>query len=121
MPSWLKKERVQERKVLLTHEAINDIADAEVYINGQFGEARAGRYRADIKKVLRNLSVEGTIYSESGFYYRNYIIYKKPFTPAIIFWITSIKDDKERRDESYIVHSQKIAKVIIEKCVEQVN
>lgn len=78
---------MQERKVLLTHEAINDIVDAEVYINGQFGEARAGRYRADIKKVLRNLSVEGTIYSESGFYYRNYIIYKKPFPPAIIFWI----------------------------------
>ena len=78
---------MQERKVLLTHEAINDIVDAEVYITEQFGEARAGRYRADIKKVLRNISVEGTIYSKSGFSYKNYIIYKKPFPPAIIFWI----------------------------------
>ncbi len=89
MPSWLKKERVQERKVLLTHEAINDIVDAEVYITEQFGEARAEKYSADIKRLLRNLSVEGTIYCKSGFNYKNYIIYKKPFPPAIIFWIIS--------------------------------
>jgi len=78
---------VQERKVLVTREAVNDIVDTEVYIIGQFGEVRAEKYRADIKKVLVNLSVEGTIYSKSGFNYKNYIIYKKPFSPAIIFWI----------------------------------
>ena len=32
MPSWLKKEGVQERKVLVTYEATYDIADTEEYI-----------------------------------------------------------------------------------------
>lgn len=87
MPSWLKKEGVQERKVLVTYEATYDIADTEEYIAVQFGDKRADKYSKDIRKQLMDLSIKGTAYSKSGFKYRNYIIYKKLFSPAIIFWI----------------------------------
>lgn len=91
MPNWLKKESVQERKVCVTYEAIYDIVETEEYIRNKFGDERAAKYRWQIKEEIKNLSITASIYTRSDFKYRNYVIYKKPFSPAIIFWV--IKDD----------------------------
>ena len=87
LPSWLREENVQERKVLVTYEAIYDIVEAEEYINNKFGNKRAREYRADIKGELKKLTTEAHCYGTTGFEYRKYVIYKKPYPPSIIFWI----------------------------------
>ena len=43
---------MQERKVILTWEAIYDIADAEIWIYDNFGEAQQFKYRNLIKQEL---------------------------------------------------------------------
>ena len=79
-----------EYNVKLTYEAINDIVDAEEYIFFRFGETQAQKYREKILDELKSLSQNASCYVSSGFMYRQYVIYKKSFPPAIIFWI--IKD-----------------------------
>ena len=78
---------MQERNVLITYEAINDIVDAEEYIRYSFGEERAIEYRNDIRNEIMSLSTNALMYRNSGFKYKQDIIYKKPFSPAILFWI----------------------------------
>ena len=82
---------MQEHKVFLTYEAMYDIVDAEEYINYQFGEQRAYKYHNDIFKEFVRLSNIGTIFSPTNCVYRGYTIFKKSFSPAIIFWI--VKED----------------------------
>ncbi len=36
---------------------------------------------------ISDLSLSAFAYSNSGIYYRNYVIFKKPFPPSIIFYI----------------------------------
>ena len=91
MPSWLKKGKLQKRNVKLTNEAIYDIVDTEEYITIKFGKKRALEYHASIYKEISALSTNATIFPSTGLLYRNYIIYKLPFPPAIIFWV--VKDD----------------------------
>ena len=78
---------MQERSVKITIEAIYDIVNTEEYIARTFGEKRAAEYRRDIRNEISSLSVTATIYASSGFMYRNYVIYKKPFPPGVIFWV----------------------------------
>lgn len=85
MPNWLKKGEVKERKIFITFEAIYDIADAEEYILYAFGEKRAEEYHHAIYEELYKLKSDIVSYMPSGFKYRKYTIYKKPFKPAIIF------------------------------------
>lgn len=46
---------MQERKVVLTWEAIYDIADAEIWIYDNFGEAQQLKYQHRIKHELEQL------------------------------------------------------------------
>ena len=78
---------MQERKVVLTYEAIYDVVEAEEYIRGRFGKNRSLEYREEIYAELKSLSTDAEMYASSGFMYRNYNIHKKPFPPAIIFWV----------------------------------
>ncbi len=78
---------MQERKIKITYEAIYDIVEAEEHILYRFGSERAKQYRKDIYAELKALSTDATIYAASGFKYRGYTIFKKPFSPAIIFWV----------------------------------
>ena len=73
-----------ERKVFITYEAIYDIVESSEYINLYFGEEREQKFRNDIKNEIRALSTDASLYVSSGFKYRGYVIYKKPFSPAII-------------------------------------
>lgn len=74
---------MQERKIKITYEAIYDIVEAEEHILYRFGSERAKQYRKDIYAELKTLSTDATIYAASGFKYRGYTIFKKPFSPAV--------------------------------------
>ena len=77
---------MKEHKVLITYEAIYDIADAEEYIFYEFGQERANEYHTDIYNEIKSFA-NFCSYSSSGCCYRGYAIFKKPFKPAIIFGI----------------------------------
>ena len=46
---------MQERKVILTWEAIYDIADAEIWIYDNFGDDQQLKYRERITQELKKL------------------------------------------------------------------
>ena len=71
----------------MTYEAVYDIVDAEEYIRWRFGENRAFEYRRDIYNELAALKTDYNNYGTAGCIYRGYRIYRKPFSPAIIFWV----------------------------------
>lgn len=87
LPNWLKKENLQEHKILVTYEAIYDIVNAEENIRRNFGEKKAKEYLLKIYSEIKALSTDATFYGTSGFQYRGYTIFKKPVSPSIIFWI----------------------------------
>lgn len=78
---------MQERKVILTWEAIYDVIDIADYIETDFGQDRADIFQKDIKKKLQELEYTGGIFGRTHIFYRNYSIYKKPYPPSIIFYI----------------------------------
>ena len=78
-------------KIILTWEAIYDIVDAEVWIYDYFGETRASKYRPAVRKELSDLTYQAGLFGDTHLDYRGYTIYKRPFSPAIIFYI--IQDD----------------------------
>lgn len=82
---------MKERKIILTWEAIYDIVDSEVWIYDNFGEMRASKYRPAMRKELSDLTYQAGLFGDTHLDYRGYTIYKRPFSPAIIFYI--IQDD----------------------------
>lgn len=76
-----------KRNTLLTREAIYDIADIAEYIEADFGIDRADEFQNDIKKQISMLGSMNIIFGRTQIYYRNYVIHKKPFPPAIIFYV----------------------------------
>lgn len=78
---------MQNKKVILTWEAIYDITDIAEYIEKEFGVERADCFQSDIHKQLNNLKTSGNNFGRTQIHYRNYVIYKKPFPPSIIFYI----------------------------------
>lgn len=78
---------MQERKIILTWEALYDVADIADYIETVFGIERADRFQQDIQKQMERLSVTGGIFGRTHIFYRSYSIYKQPFPPSIIFYI----------------------------------
>lgn len=83
---------MQERKIILTWEAIYDVADIADYIETEFGKERADRFQDDIQKSLQDLGLLGDAFGKTHIQYRNYVIYKKPFFPSIIFYIIKVKE-----------------------------
>jgi len=78
---------VPERNTLLTWEAIYDIADMAEYMEAEFGIDRADEFQNDIKKQISLLGSKNIVFGRTQIYYRNYAIHKKPFPPAIIFYV----------------------------------
>lgn len=76
-----------ERNVILTWEAIYDVADIAEYIEADFGIERADQFQDDIKKQMSLLGSTNVVFGRTQIYYRNYAIHKKPFPPAIIFYV----------------------------------
>ena len=73
--------------VLVTLEAINDLADMYVYVEDTFGVKAADRFEAQMKG--RQLKIADNPYftpqTEHEFY--GYKIYKKVYSPSLIFYI----------------------------------
>lgn len=85
---------MQKYKVIVTWEAVYDIAEIADYIEAQFGTARADRFQEDIRERLDKLETTGGIFGKTVLYYRGYSIYKSPFSPSIIFYII-MESEKE--------------------------
>lgn len=85
---------MQEHKVILTWEAIYDVTDIAEYIEAEFGQDRADRFQLDIDMQLEHLECVGTMLRKTDLLYRGYPIYKKVFSPSIIFYIVK-ESDKE--------------------------
>lgn len=58
-----------------------------MWIYDSFGEIRASKYRLAIRKELANLSYQAGLYGDIHIDYRGYAIYKRIFSPAIIFYV----------------------------------
>lgn len=78
---------MQELKVILTWEAIYDVTDIAEYIEAEFGQDRADRFQLDIEGQLEQLEYMGTMLGKTDLLYRSYPIYKKVFSPSVIFYI----------------------------------
>ena len=78
---------MQEYSIILTLEAIYDIADIADYIEKEFGQQRADRFQSDIKNQLQSLSHSGAIFPKTQLLYRGYFIHKKAFSPSLIFYV----------------------------------
>lgn len=89
---------MQERKVILTWEAIHDVADIADYIEQKFGQDRADQFEYDMKHEIKEIGFLGGIFGNTHFYYRTYTIFKKPFPPSVIFYIV-----KEPEKEIHIL------------------
>lgn len=89
---------MQEHKIVLTLEAIYDLTDIADYIEMTFGIERADKFQNDIRKQIKDLEILGKVFSKTHIYYRNYSIYKKIFSPSIIFYIV-----KEPEKEIHIL------------------
>ena len=76
---------MQKYRVIVTWEAIYDIAEIADYIEAQFGIARADRFQEEIKESLNKLEILGGIFGKTDLCYRRYSIYKYPFPPSVIF------------------------------------
>ncbi|MFR6330083.1 MAG: type II toxin-antitoxin system RelE/ParE family toxin [Eisenbergiella sp.] len=69
-----------EYKIIVTWEAIYDMADIMDYIEADFGEERADRFQLDIKRELEKLSytavsfLKRKSYTEDMRYIRNYFL-----------------------------------------------
>lgn len=78
---------MQEHKVILTWESIYDITEIADYIEAEFGLNRANKFQNDVQKQLEDLEIYGGIFGKTHILYRSYYIYKKIFSPSIIFYI----------------------------------
>ena len=84
---------MQKYRVIVTWEAIYDIAEIADYIEAQFGIARADRFQEEIKESLNKLETLGGIFGKTDLCYRRYSIYEYPFPPSVIFYI--IRDSEQ--------------------------
>lgn len=78
---------MEEYNVILTWEAIYDIAGIADYIELMFGREKADLFQRNIKMESQKLSYMYGIFQQTQIWYRNYVIYKKPFLPSLIFYI----------------------------------
>lgn len=78
---------MHDYKILLTWEAIYDIAAIADYIEFRFDKSYADRFQDSIEKEIEKLSYQGSLLPQTQILYRNYSIHKKIFSPSIIFYI----------------------------------
>lgn len=85
------REKRQEHDVFLTWEAIYDITDIAEYIEIYFGIEKADCFQQEIREIISDLNIFSLSGMKTYIQYRGYEIYRKNFSPSIIFYI--IKDD----------------------------
>ncbi len=78
---------MQEYNILLTWEAMYDIADITDYIEVQFGINSADEFQSNIRREIKKLGYANIVFSKTHILYRRYIIHKKIFRPSIIFYV----------------------------------
>ena len=78
---------MQERKIILTWEAIYDITDITDYIESEFSMERADRFQSEIHRQIKSLELAGGGFGKTHIRYRNYFVYKMPFPPSVIFYV----------------------------------
>ena len=84
---------MQEHEMILSWEAIYDITDIADYIEVYFGVERSDRFQKDIQEQMLSLKTVGGILGRTHIKYRSCSIYKKPFSPSVIFYI--VKDPEK--------------------------
>lgn len=85
---------MDEYEVVWSIESIYDVADIEEYIETEFGKDRADRFHEDIDHEVGSLGRSYKLYADTGIYYRNFLILKKPFNPSIIFYVVDASEEK---------------------------
>lgn len=78
---------MQRYDIVLTWEAMNDIANIADYIELIFGADRADRFLNDADSILNKLQYMSGMFPKTQLFYRGYVIHKMPFPPSIIFYI----------------------------------
>ena len=78
---------MQEYNVVLTWEAIYDIAEMAGYIESEFGISRADQFQRDMQNVIAKLGYMGDAFPKTQLLYRDYAIHKRVFPPSIIFYV----------------------------------
>lgn len=76
---------MQERKVVLTWEAIYDITDIANYIEAKFGITRADQFQSEIHKKIKDLELFGTMFLKTNLLYRSYSFTKNLFHHQLFF------------------------------------
>ncbi len=90
---------MQKYKVIVTWEAVYDIAEIADYIEAQFGIARADRFQEEIKEHLDKLEILGGIFGKTYLCYRGYSIYN----------LNSALNYNEEGTGTFILNALKIA------------
>ena len=85
---------MDEYEVVWSIESIYDVADIEDYIETEFGKDRADRFHEDIDHEVGSFGRSYKLYADTGIYYRNFLILKKPFNPSIIFYVVDASEEK---------------------------
>lgn len=104
---------MQENKVLLTMEAINDVTDIADYIETNFSIEEADRFLCAIKEQFSILETMGNFFGVTEIYYRRYVIHKKTFPPSIIFYI--IKEPEKEIHVLRVLREERDWKRILKK------
>lgn len=89
---------MQEYKVLVTWEAIHDVANISDYIERNFTQDTADKFQNNLEKQLNNLKYFPYSLPKTELSYKEYSIYMKLFIPSLIFYIVD-----EGRKEVHIL------------------
>lgn len=79
-------------KVVLTWESIYDVAEIAEYIEDRFSEYDANKFQNNICEEFKKIALNAKFYTKTHILYRGYSIYKKVFSPSLIFY--TVKEDE---------------------------
>lgn len=104
---------MEERRIILTWEAIYDITDIADYIEAEFGTNRADKFQEDMNKQLKEIGYAGEGFGNTQLFYRTHSIFKKAFPPSIIFYV--IKEPKKEVHILRVLREERDWKSILQK------
>lgn len=74
-------------EIVLTWEAIYDVAEIAEYIEDRFSEYDADKFQDNIREEFKKIASNAKLYTKTHILYRGYNIYKKVFSPSLIFYV----------------------------------
>lgn len=96
-------------KVILTWESIYDAAEIAEYIEDRFSEYDADKFQKNIREEFKKIASNAKLYTKTHILYRGYNIYKKVFSPSLIFY--TIKEDEGKYIFSAFCEMNEIGKI----------